>query len=120
MTNTQTTTKTSHYYLRVLSLMIVVSLLVVSAAKPAHATKVFFVNSTGDEADFDLTDGRCDVEPPSSPLTRCTLRAAIQESNATPRGGPQRPSGEHHSLQHPRKRGANHKAFLTLPPIKTL
>lgn len=91
MTNTQTTTKTSHYYLRVLSLMLVVSLLVVSAAKPAHATKVFFVNSTGDEADFDLTDGRCDVEPPSSPLTRCTLRAAIQESNATPAADPRDP-----------------------------
>lgn len=58
--------------------------LLLAPMEPAHATKVFFVNSTEDQSDTDLSDGRCDVEPPSVPVSRCTLRAAIEEANVTP------------------------------------
>ena len=42
----------------------------------------FIVDSFGDERD-DVGDGRCDVAP-SPDVSRCTLRAAIEESNRKP------------------------------------
>jgi len=42
----------------------------------------FVVNSIGDEADADIADGFCDVDQ-AVPGEQCTLRAAIQQANAT-------------------------------------
>jgi CSLREA domain-containing protein len=53
-----------------------------AAIKPAHAATIFTVNSTGDEADADLTDTVCDVDTGAGG-DQCTLRAAIQEANTT-------------------------------------
>src|SRR5215210_4238566 len=49
---------------------------------PAHAATTFTVNSTGDGPDSDTTDDACEVAslPPSG---ECTLRAAIEQANAT-------------------------------------
>ena len=49
-----------------------------AAAQSSFA--VFTVNSTADDADFEL-DGFCQTL-----AGECTLRAAIQEANATPNG----------------------------------
>jgi CSLREA domain-containing protein len=62
----------------VLALVVVVSIGVL-AARPAHAT-TFTVNSTGDEADKSPGDGVCQI----TTADQCTLRAAIEESNAFP------------------------------------
>jgi CSLREA domain-containing protein len=51
-------------------------------APPAHASTTFVVNSTGDQADASSADGLCDVSPSISGK-QCTLRAAIQQANAT-------------------------------------
>lgn len=48
-------------------------------AGPAHAAG-FFVNSTLDEVDANIGNGACF----STPSGKCTLRAAIQEANASP------------------------------------
>jgi CSLREA domain-containing protein len=66
-------------------------LLGLQAAKPAHAATTFTVNSTGDENDLDFpggtfdnsSDGACDVEGSGTTGDQCTLRAAIQQANAT-------------------------------------
>ena len=50
-------------------------------ARPAHATN-FIVNSTGDGADADTTDNICDSDLGTAE-EQCTLRAAIQQANAT-------------------------------------
>ena len=50
-------------------------------AKPAHASTTFTVNQTGDLGDA-LRNGACDVLLPTGGH-QCTLRAAIQEANAT-------------------------------------
>ena len=42
----------------------------------------FTVTSTNDGADADPDDGVCDIAPPTSPTGVCTLRVAIQQSNA--------------------------------------
>jgi len=42
----------------------------------------FTVNSTNDGADADPDDGVCDIAPPTRPTGVCTLRVAIQQSNA--------------------------------------
>lgn len=43
----------------------------------------FVVTSTGDEPDADPNDGVCDTDP-LTPGDQCTLRAAIEQANATP------------------------------------
>jgi|SRR5215210_3518996 len=63
---------------------LLLALLVV--AEPARsAPTTFTVNSTGDENDLDFPDGTfdgvCDAD--ASAAVKCTLRAAIQEANAT-------------------------------------
>jgi hypothetical protein len=50
-------------------------------AKPAHAATTFTVNQTGNLGDA-LRNGECDVLLPTAGH-QCTLRAAIQEANAT-------------------------------------
>jgi hypothetical protein len=61
----------------------VASLLAASAARPAHANGelIFKINSTTDVPDRNVGDGVCDADTAIGDL--CTLRAAIQESNAT-------------------------------------
>jgi CSLREA domain-containing protein len=83
MMSTQTTIKTNHYFRVLVMLAVLASMLVVLSARPTHASLFYTVNDTGDEADADPGDGLCDVQP-SAPVLRCTLRAAIQESNANP------------------------------------
>ena len=55
------------------------------AAKPAHADNTFTVNSTEDRGDQTPEDGSCwtGVIVIPTPGSECTLRAAIQEANAT-------------------------------------
>ncbi|MDQ5838952.1 MAG: CSLREA domain-containing protein, partial [Acidobacteriota bacterium] len=72
---------------RVLSLFLLTGL-VILAAQPsgffnflqpaAHAATIFTVNSTGDGADSNPNDGVC-----NDGAGNCTLRAAIQQANAT-------------------------------------
>lgn len=55
----------------------------ISGQVPVHisiTSNALLVNTTGDEADADLTDGVCDIDL-SSDGNKCTLRAAIQEAN---------------------------------------
>jgi hypothetical protein len=58
----------------------IVIFLALSPARVETAT-TFTVNRTGDEADMDLTDGRCDASITAD--DQCTLRAAIEEANDT-------------------------------------
>jgi CSLREA domain-containing protein len=58
------------------------------AAKPAHASTTFTVNSTEDNSDALLTGGVCDTGykvpgPGGAMVAECTLRAAIQQANFT-------------------------------------
>jgi CSLREA domain-containing protein len=53
------------------------------ATKPAHATTTFTVNLQGDQPDASGSDGNCDTDGDASTGLQCTLRAAIQEANAT-------------------------------------
>ena len=83
MTNTQTMTKTNHYFRILAALALVASLLAVLAARPVHADgeTIFKVNFNGDFADRNVGDEICDVD--FAVGNTCTLRAAIQEANAT-------------------------------------
>lgn len=58
--------------------------LILTANKPAHAAATFTVSSTGDQPDASGSDGRCDVDGSAANGNQCTLRAAIQQANATP------------------------------------
>jgi hypothetical protein len=87
MTNTQTTTtkKTNHYVRALVALaalaMLVSLLMLTQAAKPVHAAaNTFTVNFNGDLGDVNPGDGICDA---TSTANVCTLRATIQEANAT-------------------------------------
>ena len=64
----------------VLALALVAGALAVAPA-PVLAATTFVVNRTGDAADRNLADGKCDVSTASG--KQCTLRAAIQQANAT-------------------------------------
>src|SRR5215212_6874701 len=63
-------------------LMVVATLLAacLMAAQPAHAATTFTVNSTADDMDLSPLDGVCDA---SREGDECTLRAAIEQANAT-------------------------------------
>src|SRR5215210_2471894 len=71
-----------------LALVVAVSLGMLASTKPAHA-KTFTVNSTRDDPAVGSTaNGVCDTgftftEEPLTGQKECTLRAAIQEANAT-------------------------------------
>jgi CSLREA domain-containing protein len=64
-------------------LMVVATLLAacIMAAQPAHASTTFTVNSTADNGDVAALDGICDVTRQLDGV--CTLRAAIEQANAT-------------------------------------
>ncbi len=51
-------------------------------APSAHAATTFTVNLTADTPDANLSNAACDVNPAASGK-QCTLRAAIQQANAT-------------------------------------
>jgi hypothetical protein len=86
MTSTKTIKTKTNHYLRVLMMLVALAMLasllmVAQAAKPVHAAPTTFtVNFNGDLADADVGDGICDA---TSTGSVCTLRAAIQESNAS-------------------------------------
>jgi CSLREA domain-containing protein len=52
-------------------------------SSPAAAQLTFTINSLGDEPDMDIGDGLCDSGMMLPFDSACTLRAAIQEANAT-------------------------------------
>jgi parallel beta-helix repeat protein len=84
MTSTQITTtkaKTNHYFRALVALAALAMMAMLLMAKPTHATTTFTVNFNGDFADLNVGDGICDVTTSTGEV--CTLRAAIQESNAT-------------------------------------
>ena len=82
MMNAQTTTKTNHYFRAMTALAMLASVLVViSAARPVHASTTFTVNLSDDRADASPGNGTCSAVNFGA---FCTLRAAIQEANATP------------------------------------
>src|SRR5215203_57839 len=75
-------TKRSQKTLLGACLMVVATLLAacLMAAQPAHASTTFTVNSTAADADVAALDGVCDATRGGG---ECTLRAAIQQANAT-------------------------------------
>jgi hypothetical protein len=85
MTNTQTT-KANHYFRALVALAVLTmtaSLLAVMAVRPASASTTFTVNYPYDTSDATSADSLCDVAT-FIPGEQCTLRAAIQQANATP------------------------------------
>jgi hypothetical protein len=83
MTSTQTTTtkaKTNHYFRALVALAALAMMAMLLMAKPTHATTTFTVNFNGDFEDINVGDGICDVTTSTGEV--CTLRAAIQETNA--------------------------------------
>ena len=82
----------------VLALVVVASIGMLTA-KPAHA-KTFIVDYIGDEADKTPGNGVCQI----TTADQCTLRAAIEEANAS--------AGGHHQLRYPRGRAAHHLSWL--------
>jgi hypothetical protein len=78
-TKTERGTRVKAFGFLLAALMVVMLL----AARPAHAA-IFEVNFTGDEGDQSLGNGFCDTEPfIIGTQPECTLRAAIEEANAT-------------------------------------
>ena len=55
-----------------------------SVSSAPQGSSSMLVNSTGDEPDSTVGDGRCDTDGNPSNGDQCTLRAAIQEINVTP------------------------------------
>ncbi len=62
-----------------LGLAVVGSIAVIAAPGPVAAGEVFVVDSTADDGDVNRGDGQCRASS-----GRCTLRAALEEANATP------------------------------------
>ena len=65
-----------------LSLLMIVNLAILGnlyLSKVAYAVGPYVVNSTGDQPDFNPGDGDCNIDTSGI----CTLRAAIEEANAT-------------------------------------
>ena len=83
MTNTKTTTmtKTNLFYFGVLAVLAMMAAMLLTANRPAHAETTFVVNTVSDEEDAFLGDGVCEVG--FGPGGFCTLRAAIQQANAS-------------------------------------
>jgi hypothetical protein len=65
-----------------LAALVVAGFMLVVSSSPAHADTTFTVNSNADFADNNTLDGVCDTDFASADL--CTLRAAIEQANATP------------------------------------
>ena len=73
-------TKTNHFAFGA-ALIIALLFTLLLAAKPAYAA-TFTVNLEGDALDANTADSKCDMIA-SIPGDQCTLRAAIQQANAT-------------------------------------
>ena len=72
-----------HRSSRFVGAALVLTGVVIAQETPGHASATFLVNSTADAPDAVPGDGICGIGPLS---LECTLRAAIQEANATPGG----------------------------------
>jgi hypothetical protein len=70
----------NHY---LVALVVLASLLTLMVARPAHASTTFTVNDSRDLSDTNQLDGACDVFS-AADGDQCTLRAAIEQANATP------------------------------------
>ncbi len=84
---TQITKKTNHYLKALAALaapVVVTAGLLAASAMPAHASTTFTVNDAGDAPDTDTSDGKCFAYKDFFGFDRCTLRAAIEQANATP------------------------------------
>jgi CSLREA domain-containing protein len=83
MTSTNIPTNANRYFRALIALMaalsLAASLLLSQAAEPAKASTTFTVNTKTDAADTNPGDGTCSILG-----SFCTLRAAVQEANATP------------------------------------
>jgi hypothetical protein len=66
--------------LGVLAALVVAGIMLVGFSSPAHASTTFTVNSTANFSDANTADGVCDALVSGG---QCTLRAAIQQANAT-------------------------------------
>jgi CSLREA domain-containing protein len=85
MTNTQHTTERKDartLILTMMAILLALSLSLLSAQRPASASTTFTVNSTADYNDPNHNDITCDTNTSNVPI--CTLRAAIEQANATP------------------------------------
>jgi CSLREA domain-containing protein len=65
----------------VLAVVLMAVLVGLSSGRAAEGATTFTVNSTADEADINITNGRCDSDGAAG--DQCTLRAAIEEANDT-------------------------------------
>jgi CSLREA domain-containing protein len=87
MANTGHTKQQAKYtktmILAVLTLLLALSFPLLAASQQADASIFYTVSSTGDAPDANPGDGYCEVVL-NDPTPECTLRAAIQESNANP------------------------------------
>ena len=81
-----TQTNTSILTRLLVTLAVIAALMVVMVERPVHASTTFTVNSPQDSGDQSSGDGKCQtgniLKMPQA--EECTLRAAIQEANATP------------------------------------
>ena len=66
-----------------LAALVVASIMLVGFSSPAHAETTFAVNSELDTPDTNVGDGSCSTDRLIGQSPECTLRAAIQEANAT-------------------------------------
>jgi hypothetical protein len=86
MTSTRTTTTERNYFRALVALAaaltLTASLLAGLAARSAYASTTFTVNQTGDAPDAFTTSNTCDTDVFTNG-DQCTLRAAIQQANAT-------------------------------------
>jgi CSLREA domain-containing protein len=76
---------TRAYHFRMLAIVLAVAValtLALAFEDSAYSDITFTVNMTSDAVDSNPGDGRCDVDA-SAAMNQCTLRAAIQEANAT-------------------------------------
>jgi hypothetical protein len=64
------------------AVLVALSLWLLAVPGPAHASTTFTVNIPGDTKDANTEDNLCDVNL-FGPGEQCTLRVAIQQSNAT-------------------------------------
>ncbi len=79
--------KTDHYLKALAALaapVVVAAGLLAASAMPAYASTTFTVNDVGDAPDTDTSDGECFAYKDIFGFDRCTLRAAIEQANATP------------------------------------
>ena len=83
MINTTQNRATSSTFLAVGVLLALMAASLLLAAMPAHASTTFTVNSTADYGDQTPGDGKCHTGTIMLTGETCTLRAAIQEANAT-------------------------------------